>query len=178
MPPPREAILLELCLFRHAKSRHDEPAVGDHDRDLAPRGLRAARAMGRWMRDRGLVPDRVLCSTAVRARRTLALAFEGLEELPEIRFLRSLYLASPGRMLELVRHQEARVGRLMLVGHNPGIHSLALRLLAEADPGRAALEGKFPTAAFARIGFAAGRWEEIAVRSGRLLDYRTPAMGD
>ncbi len=130
------------------------------------------------MRRRGMTPDRVLCSTALRARRTLALAFEGLEELPEIRFLRGLYLASPGRMLETIRRQEEGVRRLLLVGHNPGLHSLALRLVAEDDPGRGALAGKFPTAAFARIGFDAAGWRRIAVHGGRLLDYRTPATLD
>ena len=168
--------LRELLLFRHAKSRHDEPGVEDHDRDLAPRGIRAARAMGAWLRSEGILPDRVLCSTAVRARRTLALAFAELAELPEIRYLRSLYLASPGRMLDILRRQERDVHRLMLVGHNPGLHGLALRLVAEADPERGRLEAKFPTAALARIGLPIEDWREIAIHAGRLLDYRTPAM--
>ncbi len=177
-PKRREDALLELCLFRHAKSRHDAPGIGDHDRDLAPRGVRAARAMGAWLRERELLPGRVLCSTALRARRTVALAFEDVPDLPEIRYMRTLYLASPGRMLEILHRQSGGPARLMLVGHNPGMHSLALRLVEEADPGRAALEAKFPTAALARIGFAAEDWRDIAVHTGRLLEYRTPATLD
>ncbi len=134
--------------------------------------------MGAWLRERELLPRRVLCSTALRARRTVALAFEDVTDLPEIQYMRSLYLASPGRMLEIIRRQDGALQRLMLVGHNPGMHSLALRLMAESDPGRPALEAKFPTAALARIGFATTDWREVAAHSGTLLDYRTPAMLD
>ncbi len=134
--------------------------------------------MGAWLRERELLPGRVLCSTALRARRTVALAFEDVTDLPEIQYMRTLYLASPGRMLEIIHRQTGGPARLMLVGHNPGIHSLALRLVEESDPGRGPLEAKFPTAAVARIGFAVADWREVAVHSGRLLDYRTPATLD
>ena len=69
--------MLELLLLRHAKSRWDEPGVADHGRDLAPRGLKAAGRMGALLRERGLVPDLVLCSTARRAIAHLAAGRRG-----------------------------------------------------------------------------------------------------
>src|SRR5262249_11861939 len=54
----------------------------DHDRPLAGRGMRAAPVMGRWLREAGLVPGQVLCSTARRARETWQFAQPGLAATP------------------------------------------------------------------------------------------------
>ena len=74
----RRVKMPELLLLRHAKSRWDEPNVGDRDRDLAPRGLDAAARMGRFLGEQGLAPDLVLCSAARRAAHTWELAAAGL----------------------------------------------------------------------------------------------------
>src|SRR5689334_16797430 len=113
--------MLELVLLRHAKSRWDRPAADDHDRELAPRGERSASRMGRLLREEGLIPDLALCSTAVRARRTWELAEAGLGRgQVKVDYRRQLYLASPERLLALVRSlDDPGVGRLLLIGHNP-----------------------------------------------------------
>ena len=64
----------ELLLLRHAKSSWDQPGMADHERDLDPRGLAAARRMGALLRERNLIPDLVLCSTARRTVHTWQLA--------------------------------------------------------------------------------------------------------
>ena len=61
MPPRR------LLLVRHAKAAHGQP---DADRPLTGRGERQATALGAWLGDAGLVPDRVLVSPARRAAQT------------------------------------------------------------------------------------------------------------
>jgi phosphohistidine phosphatase len=167
--------MLELLLFRHAKSSWDAQGVQDHDRGLAPRGEQAAPRMGRLLAAEGLVPDRVLCSTAKRAVRTWQLAGAGLEPVPEVIHRRELYMAAPGQLLEAIRRHGGTVRRLVLVGHNPGLHALAVRLVGEGDAKlRTRLAEKFPTATLARIGFAAPRWEEVASRRGRLLGFWRP----
>lgn len=168
--------MLELLLFRHAKSRWDEPGVEDHDRDLAPRGEEAAPRMGRLLTEKNLVPDRVLCSTARRAVRTWELAAAELPGAPEPILDRALFMAPPERMLEVVRRQGGAARRLLLVGHNPGIHAFAMLVVGEGQrDARELLAQKFPTAGLAYVAIdAATSWSDLAVRSGRLLSFWRP----
>src|ERR1700728_5290448 len=107
-----------LILLRHAKSAWPED-VPDHDRPLAPRGRRDAPAAGGWLRAAGYVPDRVLCSTARRARETWELAEEGLGAHPPVTFEDRVYGASAEDLLDLARQTPAGVATLMIVGHEP-----------------------------------------------------------
>jgi len=165
----------ELLLLRHAKSAWDVPGLDDHDRDLAPRGVEAVPRMGRLIEDEGWRPDLVLCSTATRARRTLDLAMGEFAVAPEVKHLKSLYLASPGQLLAVIRRQADDTGRLLLVGHNPGMETLARRLVrASSTKPLRRLERKFPTAALARIGFDADHWSDIEEGQGDLLAFIRP----
>ena len=167
--------MLELLLFRHAKSSWDRPGADDHDRDLAPRGEASAPRMGALIASESLLPDAVLCSTARRAVRTWQLAAAELEPAPPVAHLRELYLAAPGALLELVRRHGGPARRLMLVGHNPGLHAFALELAGAGDPDlRARLAEKYPTAALARLAFDVARWRDLAPRSGTLLGFWRP----
>src|SRR5215469_7099486 len=149
-----------LVLLRHAKSAW--PDVPDHERPLARRGERDAPVMGGWLRAAGHVPDRVLCSTARRARETWQLAQPELGADPPVSFEQRIYQASAAQLLGLVREEPSAVKTLLVVGHDPAIHELALMLAgtdrsagagAGHDPApKAALErmrDKFPTAGVA-----------------------------
>ena len=167
--------MLDLLLLRHAKSSWDEGGVDDHDRGLTKRGLKAATRMGRLMHAEGFAPDLALCSTATRARLTMERVARAFEPAPEVKELRTLYLASPGRLLETLRRQAPGTKRLLLVGHNPGLHSLAVRLVGAGDAGlRDRLEGNLPTAALVRILFRADAWAQIAETAGELAGYWRP----
>lgn len=166
--------MLDLLLLRHAKSRWDQPDTGDHERDLAQRGLEAAPRMGDLIRAQGLVPQLALCSTATRARRTWDLAAARLEAPVRTRYLRELYLAPPDQILGIIR-QQTEPGRLLLVGHNPGLHHLAQRLAGEGSPALIErLRHKLPTAALVRLGFDAPSWDAVAPGRGRLLGFWRP----
>jgi len=168
----------ELLLLRHAKSRWDEPETADHDRGLAPRGIAAARRMGALIAGQGWLPERILCSTALRAQETLGLAREAWPETPAIAKsdLATLYLAAPQRILDIVRRQPDAAARLLIVGHNPGLQSFVSRLAGHGDEAkRAAIETKFPTAALALITLDLAHWRDLGWGIGTLADYRTPA---
>ncbi|MET0809155.1 MAG: histidine phosphatase family protein [Pseudoxanthomonas sp.] len=113
----------ELILLRHA---HAEPAADgqpDLDRPLTVQGLAEAQAAGRWLAGQGLVPDRVLCSPARRARETLEAVLEATGYV-EQRLDERIYEATAGTLAELAdAHRETE--RLLLVGHNPGLERLA-----------------------------------------------------
>ncbi|HYM87286.1 MAG TPA: histidine phosphatase family protein, partial [Pseudoxanthomonas sp.] len=113
----------ELILLRHA---HAEPAVegqADMDRPLTPQGLAEAQAAGRWLAEQKLVPDRVLCSPARRARETIEAVLESLGNV-EQRLEEGIYEGTSGTLAELAdANRDAE--RLLVVGHNPGLERLA-----------------------------------------------------
>jgi phosphohistidine phosphatase len=160
-----------LLLLRHAKSSWDDSQLDDHDRPLAERGRRAAEDVGARLRESGLAPDLVLCSTATRTRQTLELL--DLEQ-PAVRFEDRLYGADAEELLEVVRELPEEAGAVLVIGHNPGMHDLALRLAAAASgPEADHLRERFPTAALA-VFESDGGWAELAAGGGRLRSYVTP----
>jgi phosphohistidine phosphatase len=172
-----------LVLFRHAKSAW--PDVADHDRPLAGRGIRTAPVMGRWLRDAGLLPGQVLCSTARRARETWQFAQAGLAASPPVTFDARIYGAAATDLLDLIREVPPATGTLLLIGHNPAIEDLALLLAAapgaDAGPGAGGsrpgdldrMRSKFPTAAIAVLE-SAGTWAGLAPGRARLTAFVQP----
>ena len=168
--------MLKLSLLRHAKSSWDDPELPDHDRPLARRGTRDAPRMGARMLADGLVPDLIMCSGAVRARATLTMVLaEWAQARPRIVYDDALYLAEPRALLARLATLGGTCQHVLLVGHNPGLHALALELTGAGERRELAhLALGFPTAALASIEFAAGRWGEIAPGQGRLRLFVTP----
>jgi len=160
-----------LFILRHAKSSWDDPGLDDHERPLAPRGQRACKVMAEHLRTNEIEPDLVLCSSARRTRETLESVAPGGEHLIES----ELYSASPGELLDRLRRVPDGVDSVMLIGHNPSVQMLALRLARRDDnPGeRATLERKFPTGALATLTFDCG-WSELGPGSARLAAFLTP----
>jgi phosphohistidine phosphatase len=161
--------MLSLMLLRHAKSSWDDPALRDFDRPLAARGRVAAERMGAYMARQDIAPELILSSSAVRTRQTLALV------LPRTEFADGLYLAAPAALLSRLRKVGAAADAVMIVGHNPGMHSLAVTLSGNGDANSLkALAAKFPTAALAVITFDVRNWSRIAPATGRLAEFMTP----
>jgi phosphohistidine phosphatase len=161
-----------LLVLRHSKSAY--PAdTADVDRPLSARGQRDAATMGRWLRDEGLAPDLVVCSTAERTRQTWDLVSDQLgwagQEPGMLRYDPRLYEASPGDLLTVVQETPDEVTILALVGHNPGSAELVLALAGQR-------ELSFPTSALAVIGLGTG-WAGVAPGSGTLSVLWTPKDG-
>jgi phosphohistidine phosphatase len=162
-----------LHLLRHAKSSWADEALDDHDRPLSKRGRRDADAIARHFADLGWTPDLVLSSTAARARATLAPLLERLKPR-RILLDRTLYLAPGAALLEYLRNTDGDVGSAVLVGHNPGLHELALLLRDPKSPMELPpLSGKFPTGALASFRFAT-EWRRLKPRAATLIAYATP----
>ena len=147
-------------LLRHAKSSWEDPELDDHDRPLAPRGRRAAKLIGAHLRRERIEVSLVLCSSARRARETLELADAPGEILVE----EQLYGASSAALLERLRRVSDERDAVMLIGHNPAIHELAIELASE--PGELTAE-KFPTGALAALSFE-GSWPALEPGGARL----------
>jgi phosphohistidine phosphatase len=166
--------MITLSLFRHAKSSWDDPSLEDFDRPLSARGLKAAPRMGKLMQEKGIKPDLVLCSPARRTRETLSLIADAIGN-PPTDYPRALYLSPPEVLLETIRKTTSGVSHLMLIGHNPGLQSLAVELCGQGpEEDLEALSTKFATAGLAVITFKSGSWEDVASRSGCLTLYISP----
>jgi phosphohistidine phosphatase len=168
----------QLLLLRHAKSSWDDPRLSDHARPLNARGRRAAAAMGDAMRDLGLAPDIVLVSSARRTLQTLE-ALGPLDASPLVEPMDSLYLAPWGGLLDQLRGVRETVRSVLLIGHNPGLHELAMALagpvaMAGGSPMARRLAEGYPTGALAEFTIALP-WRLLEAGGGRLLRFLTPA---
>jgi phosphohistidine phosphatase len=153
-------------LLRHAKSSWKHAGLADHDRPLAGRGRRAAKAIGKHMRAERIDPELVLCSTATRARETLERIEPALGRR-SVLVERELYGASGDELLARLRRVPKDVGSVLVIGHNPGMHELALELAGQVPD----LAGKFPTAALASLAFDSS-WSDLA--EAELVGFTRP----
>lgn len=163
-----------LTILRHAKAEAGSAVLDDLDRSLNAQGLAAATAMGHFMARHHMAFDRVLCSTAKRARQTLdQLMFD---PMPPVDYSEKLYLASAGEMLPIVASAPEAAHELLLIGHNPGLQQLCLKLARKGDEDRIdTMAIDFPTCALASI--AVGKtWKEALDSGGELLEFLTPEL--
>ena len=170
-----------LMLLRHAKTEHDAPSGRDQDRRLDNRGRRDATEIGGWIARHPPFPDCVLVSHAIRAHQTWDTVWEAVKDQvrePQVQLVPELYGADPTQLLQMIR--EASVADpqiLMLVGHNPGMHELALTLAGSGDTaGRKALADNLPTSGLAIFDFAIDDWADVAFRRGRLVSFVSPKL--
>lgn len=170
-----------LMLLRHAKTETDAPSGRDHDRRLDDRGRSDAGEIGRFIARHPPFPELVLVSSAVRAQQTWNLLWEAMQDrvpAPEVETLDEIYGAEPAELLRVVRMaSSADPKRLMLVGHNPGMHELALMLAGQGDKAaRKALEDNLPTSGLAILDFDTDDWTDVAFRRGHLALFVSPKL--
>jgi phosphohistidine phosphatase len=151
----------QLVVVRHAKSdwQHD---LADDERPLAPRGRREAPLIGPWVSAQVGEVDLVICSTAVRARETLALS--GLTA-GEIRHDDRVYAASYQDLMSVVDELPDGVGTAALVGHNPGLSDLVRVLTGEPV--------ELKTSSIAVMTWQ-GNWPDVWSRRASLVSHATP----
>ncbi len=160
--------------MRHAKS--DYPAgIADHDRPLAPRGIRQAGLAGDWLRANAPTVDGVLCSTATRTRETL---LNARIDAPA-RYSERLYASTPGTVIGEINTVADGVSTLLVIGHEPTMSNLALELNGAGGtkgPNVAAAErisAKFPTSAIAVLAVPCA-WTELEPGAATLIDFLVP----
>jgi phosphohistidine phosphatase len=168
----------QLLLLRHAKSSWDDPRLPDHARPINARGRRNAVAMGEAMRELGLAPDVVLVSSARRTLQTLE-AIQPLEGSPLVEPMDALYLASWQGLLDVLRGVRETARSVLLIGHNPGLHELAMALVGPAgmaggNPIAKRLAEAYPTGTLTELTIALP-WRLLETGSGRLIRVLTPS---
>ncbi|MBA5778448.1 histidine phosphatase family protein [Stappia sp. F7233] len=164
-------------LLRHAKSDWSEAGLHDFDRPLNERGRQAAPLMGAHLATHALLPDRILCSTARRARETLALMLPHLSGDSDVGLTRRLYDEGEDDYVAIIHALGGNAHSLMLIAHNPAIQATALALIGNGNPAlRDEIAEKFPTAALAVIDFDAESWADVEKDSGRVVAFFRPKL--
>jgi phosphohistidine phosphatase len=174
-------VLHQLFVLRHAKSSWDDPGLDDHERPLAPRGRRAVKQLAEHIRQHHIEPAQVLCSSARRTRET----YEGVALGGELLVEPELYSATGEDVLRRLRQVSDETPSVMVIGHNPALQVLVLRLTgANGQLGSMAGDGhlstqladlqrKFPTGALATLTFDC-RWSELSAGRAELADLVRP----
>jgi phosphohistidine phosphatase len=161
-----------LHLLRHAKSSWKDPGLDDHDRPLSKRGRETARGIAAYLRRAKIAPDLVICSTAVRARQTLDPIAQAIKP-PKVVLEKGLYEATQEKIWKHLRGLPKSADCVLLIGHNPGLHDLALSLVdADSEELVPPRGGKFPTGAMASFRFD-GAWKALQPHSAMLFSYTT-----
>jgi phosphohistidine phosphatase len=166
-----------IIFLRHAKASAGDSRMRDQDRPLNEQGVEACQRMGGWLKANGKAPDFILCSPSRRTRQTAEWVLPAAGFGSHIQYVDSLYLATAGEIFAQLQRVNDTLSTTMVIGHNPGIHEAALRLLDSGPPALLdLLEIKFPTACVAIYTCPITRWRDIAPHIGTLIHYVSPKM--
>lgn len=152
-----------LLLLRHAKSSWKNPGLADIDRPLNKRGKRDAPRIGALLRELDLIPEIVICSPALRARKTLEAVSEESGYDGEIIINEDFYPGDTETFIESFYSLPKEIERVMIVGHNPGLEEFLHDLTGES--------ARMPTSALAQVSLPIIEWPELDARTeGKLID--------
>jgi phosphohistidine phosphatase len=164
-----------LILLRHAKAESSEPGMEDRTRVLIERGRKDAARIGAYMAGHALLPDRVVISPAVRTQETWKYLAAAFKPAPAALSAEPLYDATPHAIFGIIKEAPAAAHTFMVLGHNPGLHEVALMLIASGDiDTRERLREGLPTAGLILIDFAFDDWRKLHSQSGRLERFVSP----
>lgn len=164
-----------LILLRHSTAQRAEPGRSDQERMLTPQGSTDAAMIGAYLANHSFRPDHVLVSPSIRTRETWRQIAAALRAAPDAAFDERIYNATAQALFNAVAETPDTAGAVLLLGHNPGLHELAMLLVATGDiDTRERLRENFPTSGIAIIDFALDSWSKLHSRSGRLERFVSP----
>ena len=157
-----------LYLLRHAKSSWNFDELSDQERPLNDRGRDDAPRMGQALAKRGIRPDAVVSSPAVRAMTTAVLVARELQ-YPHDKIVvePDIYGADVDGLLTIIHNLPDAANSVLLVGHNPTITDTANELSPSSVD-------EMPTAAVVCLRFACERWEDVSKANGEFYFFDYP----
>lgn len=174
VPMTRSAEDRTLILLRHAKAEQGG-YERDHERELTAKGRADARAAGQWLHDNGIGLDEVLCSTSARTQQTAEGVWSAGCPEADVHHDHRIYNASATTLLDVLREADGDANVVMLVGHAPGIPSLA-SILADGeghDEAHDRMSKGFPTTGLAVLRYD-GHWSDLAPGGAYLQEFVVP----
>lgn len=153
--------------MRHAKSSWKHDKLSDHDRPLNKRGMCDAPRMGRLLREKRLLPEVIMSSTALRAKTTAEEIARSIPAEGVVEFDPNLYLADPDTIVDVARHAHVDAGPLLVIAHNPGLEELITQVTKRDE--------QLPTGGIAHIRLHIDSWQAFQVSTcGDLIDLWCP----
>lgn len=149
-----------LLILRHAKSSWKFPDLADHDRPLNKRGKRDAPKIGNLLKEKDLVPDIIISSTAVRAEKTAKMVAKASKYKGKVTLTDSLYAAGPDAYIDVLRNLQNKYNTVLIIGHNPGLEELVKILSGEEHH-------VMSTCALAHIRLDIQSWSDIVQMTGK-----------
>ena len=156
-----------ILLFRHGKSNWKAQYENDHDRPLSKRGVKAAKLMGKYAFQIKQVPDKIISSTALRAKTTAELAVKFGNWNSVLSLDSDIYHCSTETLQTIIAKQDQNINYVCLVGHEPTFSFFLNKMTGENLLG-------FPTASMAKINLPVNRWREIESGMGLLSWFKRP----
>lgn len=166
-----------LILLRHSTAAKAGPGGSDQDRVLTAEGRADAAMVGAYLVNHSFRPDQVLVSPAARTRDTWRQIAAALHVAPDAKFDQRIYNASAQTLFNVIAEAPNEARALLVLGHNPGLHELAVLLTATGDIDlRERLRENMPTSGIAVIDFPLDSWSKLHPRSGRLERFVSPKL--
>lgn len=142
-----------LLIMRHAKSSWKDEKLTDHERPLKKRGKQDAEKMGKLLKNKKIVPDIVLSSSATRAKETAEIITQAMKYKNNIVYVDALYMAEPTDILSIINDLSADAKTVMVIGHNPGSEALVQILTGKVE--------SLPTGSIAYVTAKIKNWKDI-----------------
>jgi len=156
----------KLVIIRHGKSDWEDTTLDDYDRPLTGRGLTDAPFMGNFLHQKGLIPDIIMSSPALRAIQTAELIAKEVKYAKQIFPNQYIYEAYVNTLQEIVSYIHDDNDTVFLIGHNPGVSALAYMLCD--------LKESIPTCATVEIAFDTDSWITAPKENSTLISYDSP----
>jgi phosphohistidine phosphatase len=163
-----------LYLLRHSKADNTKD-FADEERPLSRTGIDRCRYIADAMAQRNYLPDACITSNALRAKDTAERVAKLLPKDVPVEENAKLYLATPGEILTQIEAVDDTISQLVITGHNPGLHQLAILLTHQAPPQLLKeMTLDFPPGVLVAYDLEIDSWGEIEAGVGILVDYLNP----
>jgi phosphohistidine phosphatase len=156
----------KLYLIRHAKSSWKNLEIDDFYRPLNKRGELNAPFMAEKLKERGVIPDLILSSPALRAKKTAKILSKKILSKKRVTYIQNIYEAYSSELLEILKTVDDKHTTLFLVGHNPGVNDLAEYFVDFYD--------NIPTCGIVEIEFSCKKWAKISPKNAKLISFDYP----
>lgn len=159
-----------LVIMRHAKTEHLN-YDRDFERQLTERGINDAQQVANALKERNIIPEKIISSPAARAIKTATIMAEVLGSTPEnIEQIEALYFDYTTQdFVELIQKTPNEISTLFIIGHNPFMHYVSMNMSSDYD-------GHMPTASTVVLDFKIDDWKNAAPREGKLKVHLYPKM--
>jgi len=170
-----------LLLLRHAQALPADNGK-DIDRTLSPKGLSDANILGETLKRKDTLPDRILCSSAIRTHQTCTQVLKALQQQPHVELTKSVYDARFEDLLQMIKETDESCDTLMVIGHNPTIYEMAYKLATQGnETALSNLSEGYPPASLSVIECETQNWNGLKPENCSIrlfitpLDYNAPA---